>query len=214
MRTSPAQKKFWNLVKKLSKWPKHRRNEIESLLKQEFEKTCAVMWTDLTGFSKRTQNFGINHFLRLLFEMDEVCLPILKRFRGIHIKTEADSYMFMFPSVASALRAAIEVNKQLRDLNDIRNEENKLEICIGIGFGPIYVVGHEDMFGEQVNFASKLGEDVAASNEILITLPAHHQLTKIEKAISRLPEIVNFEKRRSKRGTAIVNHKRVHYSFR
>ena len=44
-----------------------------------------------------------------------------------------------------------------------------LQICIGVGFGRLLVVGDEDVFGEEVNLASKLGEDVAGPGEVLLT---------------------------------------------
>lgn len=41
--------------------------------------------------------------------------------------------------------------------------------CVGIGFGKILRIGDIDVFGQEVNAASKLGEDTAKSDEILVT---------------------------------------------
>ena len=46
----------------------------------------------------------------------------------------------------------------------------------GIGFGNILNIGDEDLFGNEVNLASKLGEDVAERGEILLTAAARAQL--------------------------------------
>jgi class 3 adenylate cyclase len=45
------------------------------------------------------------------------------------------------------------------------------ELCIGIGFGRILQLD-DDAFGDEVNLAYKLGEDIAKGREILITASA------------------------------------------
>lgn len=50
-----------------------------------------------------------------------------------------------------------------------------LYICIGLGFGPMLFLGGE-IWGDAVNVASKLGEDTAASEEILISEEFHAAL--------------------------------------
>ena len=47
-----------------------------------------------------------------------------------------------------------------------------IHISCGIDYGKILVVGHKDCFGDPVNRASKMGEDLANSGEILITKEA------------------------------------------
>jgi adenylate cyclase len=51
-----------------------------------------------------------------------------------------------------------------------------LYVSIGIGHGKILNVGNEAIFGNQVNLASKLGEDLAKSGDILLTEAAHAQI--------------------------------------
>jgi class 3 adenylate cyclase len=56
--------------------------------------------------------------------------------------------------------------------------ERDIRGSIGIGFGETLIIGQHDMFGPEMNLACKLGEDVAATKEILLT----------EAAYSALPE--------------------------
>ena len=42
-------------------------------------------------------------------------------------------------------------------------------LCLGIGYGPVILVGDRDVFGAEVNAASKLGEDTAGPGEVLVT---------------------------------------------
>ena len=42
-------------------------------------------------------------------------------------------------------------------------------LCVGIGHGRVLKIGDSDVFGHEVNLASKLGEDTAKGHEILVT---------------------------------------------
>ena len=42
-------------------------------------------------------------------------------------------------------------------------------LCIGLGYGDMLRIGDADVFGAEVNAASKLGEDTAEAWEILVT---------------------------------------------
>ena len=47
--------------------------------------------------------------------------------------------------------------------------EERVLLCVGVGFGRVLRIGTTDVFGQEVNAASKLGEDTAKSGEILVT---------------------------------------------
>jgi adenylate cyclase len=53
--------------------------------------------------------------------------------------------------------------------NERRCEEDKILLCIGIGHGRILRIGDTDVYGAQVNAASKLGEDLARAGDIFVT---------------------------------------------
>jgi len=54
--------------------------------------------------------------------------------------------------------------------------EDPAECCIGIGFGPIYAIGPNHAMGDEMNRASKLGEDTARGGETLVTEDAYATL--------------------------------------
>jgi class 3 adenylate cyclase len=134
-----------------------------------FGEEWAVMFTDLSGFSRNVAQFGIIHFLQVIFEQKRLLLPIAARNDGILIKVEADSFLIIFKRVASAVRAAIEMQHSCQAYNAARLPEEKVLLCVGIGYGHILRIGDSDVYGQEVNAASKLGEDTAKANEILIT---------------------------------------------
>jgi class 3 adenylate cyclase len=45
-------------------------------------------------------------------------------------------------------------------------------VAVGIGYGEILDLDAMNCFGDEVNMAFKLGEDVARGLEILVTMPA------------------------------------------
>jgi adenylate cyclase len=54
----------------------------------------------------------------------------------------------------------------------VTDHDSHIQYCIGIGFGRVLLLSN-DLFGDEVNVAYKLGEDVARSGEILVSEAAH-----------------------------------------
>ena len=137
-----------------------------------FGETWAVMFTDLSGFSRQVEKFGILHFLQIIHEHKQILSPIVRSHDGILIKIEADSLIVIFRRTASAVRCAVEMQLALAELNKTRSPETEVLLCVGIGFGELLRIGDLDVFGREVNAASRLGEDTARAGEILMTKAA------------------------------------------
>ena len=155
---------------------------IDSRVWDLFGETWAVMFTDLSGFSRQVQAFGILHFLQIIHEHKTLLEPIIARYDGVLIKAEADSLMLIFRRPASALRCGIEMQLVLQELNTTRSPETKVLLCLGIGYGALLRIGDHDVYGNQVNAASKLGEDAAKANDVLITKATLDALTEHDRA--------------------------------
>jgi class 3 adenylate cyclase len=137
-----------------------------------FGETWAIMFTDLSGFSRQVEAFGILHFLQIIWEHKKLLAPVIAKHDGILIKVEADSLLLIFRKASSAVACGIEMNRVLDEVNKGRSEETKILLCLGIGYGPVLCIGDVDVYGQQVNAASKLGEDTARAHEILLTKEA------------------------------------------
>ena len=137
-----------------------------------FGETWAIMFTDLSGFSRQVEKFGILHFLQIILEHKELLSPIIHKHDGILIKIEADSLLVIFRRAASAVRCAVEMQRVLKPFNLKRLPETEILLCVGIGYGEMLRVGDLDVWGREVNAASKLGEDTAKAGEILLTRAA------------------------------------------
>lgn len=149
---------------------------IDERIWERFGQTWAVVFTDLTGFSRMVAEFGIIHFLQEIHEQRSLFLPIVAAHGGLFLKQEADSMLLLFDRPSRALACVIEMNRHSCDVNRERAPENQVLLCAGIGYGPVLRVGDHDVFGQEVNASSKLGEDIAKAGEILITEAARADL--------------------------------------
>jgi class 3 adenylate cyclase len=134
-----------------------------------FGEEWAVMFTDLSGFSRQVAKFGIIHFLQIILEQKTLLLPVIEKHDGILIKVEADSLLVLFKKPAQALTCAIAMQRMCQAVSARRAPEEQIVLCVGLGFGKILKIGDDDVFGHEVNIASKLGEDTAKGDEILVT---------------------------------------------
>lgn len=145
------------------------RHKIEAALWNEFGAEVAVFVLDMSGFSLLTRKYGIVHYLSMVRRMQLTTEPIVRSFGGSMIKYEADNCFAVFPDPLSAVNAAIAMQHAFHTENLLTSEDTDIHISCGIDYGKILVVGHRDCFGDPVNRASKIGEDVANAGEILIT---------------------------------------------
>lgn len=150
---------------------------IDARIWDLFGDEWAVMFTDLAGFSRQVARFGIIHFLQVIFEQKRLLLPLVAAHDGILIKIEADSFLILFKRPAKALECGIAMQRACAHTNARRIPEEQVLLCIGIGYGRILRIGDIDVFGAEVNAASKLGEDTAKANEILVTAAVHEAVS-------------------------------------
>ena len=171
--TSQPSKKFHQMLLSFSQSEKiDERQQIEASLWDEFGAEYAVFVLDMSGFSLLTRKYGIVHYLSMVRRMQMTTAPIVKSYGGFMIKYEADNCFAVFPEPLSAVQAAIAMQHAFRAENLLTSEDQDIHISCGIDYGKILVIGQEDCFGDPVNRASKMGEDLAVAGEILVTKEA------------------------------------------
>ena len=148
------------------------RQKIEQSLWDEFGTEYAVFVLDMSGFSLLTRKYGIVHYLSMVRRMQLTTEPIVKSYGGSMIKYEADNCFAVFPDPLSAVNASVAMQHAFTASNLLTSDDLDIHISCGIDFGKLLVIASEDCFGDPVNRASKMGEDVAAAGEILITREA------------------------------------------
>ena len=144
---------------------------IDAAIYARFGQVQAVMFTDLVGFSRVVETFGIVHFLQLIQESETLFLPLIEQNGGTCLKHEGDSLMVVFDTPRQALNTARAMVAATVAANPERAPEDRIEICIGLGYGTVLRIDESDVWGAEVNAASKLGEDLAKGGEVLVTEP-------------------------------------------
>lgn len=146
---------------------------IDARIWDLFGEQWCIMATDLAGFSRGVAEFGIIHFLQTIFESERILVPVIESHDGILLKVEGDSLMVIFRNVQKALHAAIEMQQTTRRYNEGRAPEDHVLLGAGLGFGRVLRIGDSEVFGQEVNSASILGETHAGPYEILVTGAVH-----------------------------------------
>ncbi|MBL8992375.1 MAG: adenylate/guanylate cyclase domain-containing protein [Spirochaetia bacterium] len=145
------------------------KEKIDRRIWDLFGEEWAVMFTDLSGFSRGVAKFGIIHFLQTIHESERLLIPVIEEHDGILLKVEGDSFLVIFRRAARALECSLRMLSILEQYNKEKPDEEKVLLCVGLGFGRMLRIGDADVFGAEVNAASKLGEDTAEAREILVT---------------------------------------------
>ena len=170
---SPRIAELFRLLHQRNRTPGDRRR-IDAEIQRRFRKIRAVLVLDMAGFSLSVQRYGISHHLGLICHMRRRVRQHVTAAGGQALKFEADNALAVFRTVPAALRAAQAINRSFTDDNQSAAEENRIHASIGIGHGPV-LLARDDVFGDEVNLASKLGEDIAKSDEVLLTASAHRR---------------------------------------
>ncbi len=174
-----------------------RRGDIARQIEREFTQRRAILVLDMSGFSRTTQVHGVVSFLIMIHQMRLLAEPTILQCGGELLKAEADNLYCLFDDPDAAVNAAREIVRQLNTVNVLLPATRRLYASIGIGFGDILVLEGQDMFGDEVNLTSKLGEDVAQGGMVLLTQSARDALDRA---------VTTSEERASISGLALTYH--------
>lgn len=156
-----------------------RQAEITQEIDNVFGQDKAVMVLDMCGFCRTTRDHCIITVLSMIYQMQLLSRPCIEAQGGRLIKAEADNLYCLFDTVIDALRAHRQIQSCLTSYNNLSPEHCHLNISAGIGYGHILNIEDKDIFGAEVNLASKLGEDIADKGEILLTENAFVELQEV-----------------------------------
>ena len=147
------------------------RSAHEAALWERFGVDRTVLVLDMAGFSSKVQRHGLLYFLRKIRYMQSVVAPLRGRHDGELVKFEADNAYAVFGRAADALACAQAIHEAFSSLADGTPDVDNVVVSIGLAQGRILLVPGHDFFGDAVNLASKLGEDVAGHGETLVSEP-------------------------------------------
>lgn len=145
-----------------------RRPVIDCKSWPSLTRKWAIVWTDTADFTSRTRRDGILHFLMSFGRVARALRPVVRARGGTVLKVEGDSLILVFDDPIAACAGVRAVEMALRRQNRGRPENERFRFSYGIGYGDLVEV-EGDVFGLEVNIASKLGEDLAKPGEALLS---------------------------------------------
>lgn len=175
--TQPSDEKvlLLQLLRQYNERPQDRE-KIHRQIQEHFHHTTAILVLDASGFTRTTRASGIIHFLAIMERLQRVVVPNIQRYGGRHLKSEADNIFASFESVDAAVQCANDVLTQIAAANILMPADDEIYASFGIGYGEVLLIGDEEIYGDEMNLACKLGEDLAERGELLITEAAYSAL--------------------------------------
>jgi adenylate cyclase len=165
--------------------------KLDDILHEQFGETVAPLVLDSTGFTRITKEYGIGFFLSLIQHLRVMCEKVFIKTGAVHYRAGADNMFAEFKSVDDAVKAAFVIHKHFNENRiALMDKDDNFGACIGIGWGTLLRSDREGVYGREMNYAAKLGEDTADKGETLLTQEAFNSLnnkdnyTVIAKEIS------------------------------
>ena len=167
---------------------------IRRCLWERFGTDGAVFISDMASFSRTSRTLGVCHFLKLIHRARQLVGPIIERNNGILLKWDADNCFAFFKEPEDAIAASFDVSAALHELNESFGLAEHIYVSVGIDYGRVLLVDDVEFFGDPVNTASKLGEDLGVRAETLITdraiAQAEFELPELaERRVARISDI-------------------------
>jgi len=158
------------------------RARIDREIKSRFGRHLAVMVTDTEGMTSLTAADGIGESLSRIRNMLGISLPAIWNREAKLVKTVADDMFIVHTRDEMNVDAMLEMPRSsvcelytlARELLFL-NRKQDINLAIGIDFGEVLYLD-DDIWGNPVNVASKLGEDKALAGEILLSENAYARM--------------------------------------
>lgn len=168
--------------------------QVRKSIWDRFGTTGAAFISDMANFSSTSRSLGICHFLKMIHRTRGIVAPLISTNNGVLLKCDADNCYAFFEQPGDAIQACFDINAELFRSNQEHDVDEQIYLSVGIDYGDLLLVGDSDFYGDPVNSASKLGEDLAVKGETLVTERALHQTTlkldeNVERMIARISDI-------------------------
>ncbi|MEL6775532.1 MAG: adenylate/guanylate cyclase domain-containing protein, partial [Pseudomonadota bacterium] len=132
------------------------------------------MAADVVGFSRLMSEEEVRTFVRVTECLEGLVRTRVEAEGGRIFKLMGDGLLAEFPSVISAVQAAIAVQRAMEEDPATADPASPLQLRIGISLGDMIPHG-QDLFGEGVNVAARV-EALTPPGGICVTRAVHDQI--------------------------------------
>jgi class 3 adenylate cyclase len=129
------------------------------------KKLHALMFTDIVNSTAKTQELGDHGAQQMVHIHNQIVRTALINNYGKEVKHMGDGIMAVFPSSASSVEAAIEIQRNMASHN--ASQDLKFQIRIGINAGEA-IAEENDLFGSVVQLAARVCAQ-ASGDETLVS---------------------------------------------
>jgi class 3 adenylate cyclase len=137
-----------------------------------------ILFTDIVGFTEASSQQSRAQNQRILDRHNSLLLPIVKRFRGRHIKSIGDALLLVFSSPTDGMRCAMAMQDALHEYNIAAPKDEEIHIRIAASLGEVRVT-KGDIFGEPVNVTSRI-EGITPADEVYFSEAVYLAMNKAE----------------------------------
>jgi class 3 adenylate cyclase/TolB-like protein len=116
---------------------------------------AAIVIADVVGYTRLMERDDTGTYARVRLIRDEVVDPAILSHGGRIVKTAGDGLVAEFTSALAALRASIQIQRQMQTRNAAAKPDERIDYRIGVNLGDIMVEGG-DIAGDGVNVAARL----------------------------------------------------------
>ena len=177
------------LFERLRGRTKANADALDRNIENQCVREVTVMMCDSSGFTRRTHEYGILQFLAVMTDVYDRVEPIVTRHRGTVISRGADNLLAVFDAPVHGVDAAIAMQRMLVKFNEGKKDRDQFQLCMGFHHGKVLHL-KDSIFGDKVNIASKIGEDLASAEEILVTGEVAKKLPpRVKRSYARSVEL-------------------------
>ena len=115
---------------------------------------AAVLSADVKGYS-RLMGEDEEATVRTLTALRKTNFAFIEKYGGRVVDSPGDNMLVEFPSVAEAVKCAVEIQEHLREVNADQPPGRRMEFRIGINLGDVIADG-DRIYGDGVNIAARL----------------------------------------------------------
>ncbi len=134
-------------------------------------KNLSILFTDLKGSTEFYNSRGDAFAYKAVSNHFQILIENITKYDGAIVKTIGDAIMAIFFLPVNAVLYAIQVQKEIKDLNKKEYGEDVLILKVGIHIGSVLAVNQNeklDYFGKTVNLAARV-EGKCKGGDIVIT---------------------------------------------